>query len=78
VTPDGVALHRILTRAERAALARVRRIDTLGNGEYRIERGKLSGHAFADNGFSMVADLTTGQDIDADTIAEADAMIGNA
>jgi hypothetical protein len=61
-----------LTPAEQADYDAVVTLDFLDASEYDVERGPLSGHAFASNGYSMVRDLTDGRDIEADSIDEAD------
>lgn len=66
-----------LTLAERADLENISAFDDLPISEYTIRRGPLSGHAFADNGYGMVRDLTDALNIEADTNSEADLLIGS-
>lgn len=40
----------------------------------KVARGIMSGHVFAEDGFGMVANLTTGTYVEADSISEADGI----
>lgn len=64
-----------LTEAERADFDHIQQIDELPPHEYVIERGAVTGHAFADNGSSMVRDLTDARDVEADSNPEAEAVV---
>lgn len=68
----------MLSAAEQADFERIQREDELPANEYDVVLGGKSGHWFASNGFSMVRDLTTARNIDADTVAEADEIVATA
>lgn len=64
-----------LTKAEALHLSRLSWTDRMARDAYTVRRGEQSAHAFADNGEAMVADLTLGTDIEADSITEADEVV---
>lgn len=84
---DGTCIHALvrcnaaiaaqLTAQERAQLSLISAGDEVPIGDYTVQRGRRSGHALADNGSSMIADLTAGASIDADTIDEADTVVSD-
>ena len=65
----------LLTPIELDGLHRIADDDGKTERMYELGRGAKSGHAFANNGESMVYDLTAGENVDADTIEEADGIV---
>lgn len=72
-----MASNPILTPHEQEVLEAIASFDGMALNEYVVARGTKSGHAFADNRFSVVYDLTDDCNVDADSIDEADHRVAD-